>query len=139
MPIDERWDRLSDDDWSRFARDRTRQLRHGEKEGERDWGQSVVMMNFTARPEQQWKFILAAVEHAESRDELKHIAAGPIEHILGRHGEDWIAEAEAEAANSPKFADAMIGVWRNRMSDKVWARVQAIQQRAASHEPPDFA
>src|SRR5262245_39294087 len=96
MPIDERWDRLSDDDWSSFARDWVRQLRHGWQEGERDWGESVAMMNFTARPEQQWKFILAAVRHAQSDEELGHIAAGPVEHLLGWHGEKYIARIESE-------------------------------------------
>ena len=60
------------------------------REGGRDYDQSVVMMNFTARPEQQWKFILAAVNHANSDDELGHLAAGPIEHLLGWHGEKFI-------------------------------------------------
>ena len=50
-----------------------------------DIGEAVVLMNFTARPESQWEFILAAVAFAESDDELAHIAAGPVEHLLGWH------------------------------------------------------
>src|SRR5690349_15367651 len=104
MPIDERWDQLGDDDWSNFARDWVHQLRDGHREGDRDWGQSVTMMNFTARPAQQWKFILAAVEQATTDDELGHIAAGPMEHLLGWHGEEYITAVETQAASDPKFA-----------------------------------
>ena len=58
---------------------------------ESDVGQAVVMMNFTADPDQQWQFVRSAVAHAKSDDELGHIAAGPVEHLLGRHGESLIA------------------------------------------------
>jgi hypothetical protein len=130
MPIDERWDRIGDDDWSHFARDWVRQLRLGVQEGERDWGDTVTMMNFLARPEHQWKFILLAVGHAQTDDELAHIAAGPIEHLLGSHGEKYIAAIESQAASDAKFAKAMTGVWRHMMSDEIWNRVQIIQQQA---------
>lgn len=131
MPIDERWDDLSDEDWTGFAHAWVEQLRFGVREGQDDYGQSVVMMNFTARPEQQWQFILAAVEHAETDDELGHIAAGPIEHLLGSHGEKFIADVESLAQADEKFARALTGVWNYKMSDDVWARVQQIQSRAS--------
>jgi hypothetical protein len=130
MPIDERWDHLDDDDWSNFARDWVHQLRDGQREGERDWGESVTMMNFTARPEHQWKFILAAVGHATTDDELGHIAAGLIEHLLGWHGEKYISAFEKQAASDPKFAKTITGVWNYMMTDDVWNRVQSIQRQA---------
>jgi hypothetical protein len=71
MPVDERWDHLSDEEWAAFAQAWVEQLRSGRREGERDWGETVTMMNFTARPQQQWKFILAAAAVAESDDELR--------------------------------------------------------------------
>jgi hypothetical protein len=77
MPIAERWDQLGASDWDAFARSWIAELRGVSSESQRDAGQSVVMMNFTAKPEHQWQFILAAVTHA-SNDELDHIAAGPI-------------------------------------------------------------
>ena len=129
MPIDERWDRLSDEDWSNFARVWVEQLRTGVQEGQRDYGDSVVMMNFTARPEQQWKFLIAAVNHADSDDELGHIAAGPMEHLLGWHGEQFIDDFELHAATDPKLARAVTGLYQYKMSDAIWARVRAIQER----------
>jgi len=129
MPIDERWDGLSDEDWSGFAKAWVEQLRFGVPDGDRDYGESVTMMNFTARPEQQWKFIVAAVKHAESDDELGHIAAGPIEHLLGRHGDQYIVSVESLAQVDEKFARTMTGVWKYKMSDDNWSRVQAIQSK----------
>jgi hypothetical protein len=132
MPIDERWDHVSDEDWSGFAKAWVEQLRSGRREGERDWDETVTMMNFTARPQQQWKFIVAAAAVAESDDELGYIAAGPIEHLLGRHGAEFIAKVEELAATDKKFARAMTGVEKYTLSDEIWARVQALQ----SHTTP---
>lgn len=128
MPIDERWDRLTDEQWQDFARDFLRQLREGEHEGDPDLGLSCVQMSFTARPEHQWKFILLVIRDAQSDDELGHIAAGPLEHVIGWHGEAYITAVEEQAARDPKFARAVTGVWRNNMTDEIWERVQAIQR-----------
>src|SRR5262249_38619738 len=130
MPIDKRWDELSDSDWTGFAAAWIQQLRLGVQPGERDCGDSVTMMGFTARPEQQWKFLLAAVAEAETDHELGHIAAGPIEYLLGKHGNDYINSVEERAAEDAKFARAVAMAWKYTMSDDVWARVQVIQQRA---------
>jgi hypothetical protein len=132
MPIAERWDQLSASDWDAFARSWIAELRGVSSESQRDAGQSVVMMNFTARPEHQWQFILAAVTHA-SDDELGDIAAGPVEHLLGKHGERYIEKVEQRAEADPKFARMLAGVWKHLMTDEVWARVQALKAR---YTPP---
>ena len=36
--------------------------------------------------------------------ELAHIAAGPVECLLGHHGAEFIDEVEKEAATDPQFA-----------------------------------
>jgi hypothetical protein len=129
MSIAERWGQLSAADWDAFARSWIAELR-GVSSESCDAGQSVVMMNFTAKPEHQWQFILAAVTHA-SNDELGHIAAGPIEHLLGKHGEQYIEKVEQRAEADPKFARMLAGVWKHLMTDEVWARVQALKSRYA--------
>ncbi len=128
MPIDKRWDQLSASDWDAFARSWIAELRGGPTDTEDDVGQSVVMMNFTARPEHQWQFILAAIPHA-SDEELGHIAAGPVEHILGKHGEKYIEKVEQRAEADPKFARMLAGVWKYMVTDEVWARVEALKAR----------
>lgn len=131
MPIVERWDQLSAADWDAFARSWIAELRGVGSESQPGAGQSVVMMNFTARPERQWQFILAAVAHA-SGDELGHIAAGPIEHLLGKHGEQYIEKVEQHAEADPKFARMLTDVWKYMMTDEVWARVEALKARHAA-------
>ncbi|NUQ63841.1 MAG: hypothetical protein HUU20_15295 [Pirellulales bacterium] len=75
MPIDDRWQRLEPLDWEAFARKWLAELRGTPEDAESDVGQSVIMMNFTATPEQQWRFTQAAVSQARSDDELGHIAS----------------------------------------------------------------
>ena len=128
MPIDERWDQLSPSDWDAFAQSWIAELRGARSDPDDDVGQSVVMMNFTGRPEHQWQFILAAIAHA-SEEELGHIAAGPVEHLLGKHGDKYIDEVERRTESDPKFARMMSGVWKYMMTDEVWARVEALKAR----------
>ena len=128
MPIDDRWDQLSASDWEAFARSWIAELRDSPTDADDDVGQSVVMMNFTAKPEHQWQFILAAITHA-SDEELGHIAAGPVEHLLGKHGENYIEKVEQRAEADPKFARMLAGVWKYMMKDEVWARVEALKAK----------
>ena len=128
MPIDERWNQLDVSDWDAFAQSWIAELRGIPSDSEANVCQSVVMMNFTARPEHQWQFILAAIAHA-SDDELGHIAAGPMEHLLGKHGDKYIEKVEQRAEADPRFARMLAGVWKYMMSDHVWARVEALKAK----------
>ena len=131
MSLKERWDQLSPSDWEAFARSWIAELRGIQADPDKVIGQSVVMMNFTARPEHQWQFILAAIAHA-SEDELGDIAAGPVEHLLGKHGDRYIEEVEQRAEADPKFARMLSGVWKYTMSEDVWARVEALKARLSA-------
>lgn len=129
MPIDDRWSQLEKADWEAFAGAWLAKLRGEPEDPDADVGQSVVMMNFTAAPEHQWQFLLAAVRQAESDEELSQIAAGPMEHLLGWHGADYIDAVEAQAATDPKFARMLGSVWKYMMNDDIWERVQALKMR----------
>lgn len=144
MPIDSRWDRLSPVDWDRFAQAWIVDLRKRRGNGDTpecvdeeptnevsNIAQSVVMMNFTARAAHQWQFILCAMKYA-SDDELGDVAAGPFEHLLGNHGDQYIEPVETLAATDPRFAAMIAKAWQYMMSDEVWARIQAIQARVRS-------
>jgi len=127
MPIDDRWDRLTPTQWDDFAKAWLEEQRDGGNSNGSDLGQSVVWMSFTARPDQQWQFILAAVGHAQSNHDLGNIAAGTMEHLLGWYGNEFIAHVEEQAAIDSKFARMLTGVWKYKMSDEIWERVRAIQ------------
>ncbi|HEX8257794.1 MAG TPA: hypothetical protein VF589_09175 [Allosphingosinicella sp.] len=75
----------------------------------------------------QWAFLKAAVDCAETNGELRAVAAGPFEHLLGSHGEHYIAQVESRCREDGKFARMTTAAWRHRMGDDVWRRVQAIQ------------
>jgi len=122
------WSHLSAQDWATFARSWLAELQGAPNEHGREYGQKVVLMNFTATAEQQWTFIQVAVEHARSDDELGAIAAGPLEHLLGRHGDEYIGSVESLASASVSFARTLTGMNQYMMSESTWARVQRMQQ-----------
>lgn len=103
------------------------EVRSGKEPADDDARSAVVLMNFTAPPEVQWAFLEAAVEGSVGDEELYALAAGPFEHLLGFHGDDYIARVEAKCRTEPKFARMTTGAYRHLMNDDVWSRVQAIQ------------
>lgn len=129
--IDKSWNELSPSQWQKFAEDWLAEIREENTNEESELGESVVRMNFTATPDLQWNFILLTVSLAKTDEELSLIAAGPIEHLLGWHGENYIELVEEQAAIDPKFARALTGVWRYMMSDEIWSRVKALQEQVS--------
>jgi hypothetical protein len=89
--------------------------------------QRITAMTFMSKPESQWEVILEAVRQASDDDDLGHIAAGPIEGLLGRHGPAWIERVETQAQQDQKFARAITGVWKYTMNDDVWERVKTVK------------
>ena len=136
--MDTRWDELEDAEWDQFAKCWLNGL--ADRDGgdlpelprildeDQDAGGYVVQMNFTASHESQWKFIMAAFENAPD-DQLGHIAAGPVEHLMWMHGDAYIERIEQFASSNPRFAQMIDGCWQHKMSDDVWRRVEAIQNR----------
>jgi hypothetical protein len=80
-------------------------------------------------PEDALHAILAILSRDGSTEILEVLSAGPLEDLLAYNGEAIIAKVEAEARRNSAFAGLLGGVWKNRMSDHVWARVQAVWDR----------
>jgi hypothetical protein len=80
-------------------------------------------------PEEAWKVILSIWFLDQSQATMQNLSAGPIEDLLSQHGEKMISHLESEAKRDPSFAKLRGGVWRNRMSDEVWYRLQAVWDR----------
>jgi len=139
VKIDQRWDALSEADWRQFVAcwfDGLAERDEGSLpplpkiiDEDHDAGQYVVQMNFTASHENQWKFIETAFDMASCAN-LGDIAAGPIEHILWKHGDIYIDRIEAMSESNPQFAAMMAECWQHKMSDSIWKRVQTIQNRS---------
>jgi hypothetical protein len=128
MPIDERWLKCGPDDLRWLAQAWLSELGSEDAEEGRA-GDSVTMMGFTAPPDVLWQFLLIVVECAESDDELGHIAAGPVEYLLGKHGESYIDKVEEQANRDQKFARTLTGAWKYLMTDEVWNRLRRIQKQ----------
>lgn len=132
---DERWDNLTDAEWNAFAYAWNSEL-SGElpsvplpalpwllKDPPKAASEYVVPMNFTASPDAQWKFIVAAFLSGNERTD-EHLAAGPVEHLLGGYGDQYIESFEKLAADDPRFAKMLKGCNQYRMSDDVWRRLR---------------
>jgi hypothetical protein len=94
----------------------------------------VVGLCFFGHPDTIWKFIIDAMEVAETDDHLAKIAAGPVEHLLAHYG-SLIPLFERMASRDPRFARMLTGAWRHRMSDDVWMRLRRLQATARDPLP----
>lgn len=80
------------------------------------------------KPDLAWQAILEIVKARPSAEVLSNLAAGPLEDLLCRHGESFIARIEQEAERSVEFKRLLAGVWRRRMDQSVWDRVERIRR-----------
>jgi hypothetical protein len=95
------------------------------------WNRSSDYMDeaVESHPIEAWKMILAIHALDQSRQIQQVLSAGPIEDLLVKHGDEMIAIVEAEAGRDPTFAKVLGGVWKNRMTDEVWSRLQGVWDR----------
>jgi len=85
-------------------------------------------------PENAWLVIDSARRMTQDDRMLANIAAGPLENLLSKHGEQFIDRVEALAKADEHFAYLMTGVWeRNKMSESLVARIKAIANLAKRH------
>ena len=126
-PIDDRFDAISETEWSSFADSWLAELDDGGGLSS-EYSNKVTYMKFFARPKHLWTFILLTTERAETDHQLGHIAAGLVERLLGRYGEDYIGVVEQRAHADPRFAKALTGAWKHLMTDDIWRRVQILQE-----------
>ena len=137
---DPRWDNVTDAEWDAFASAWNFELL-GElptsplpalpwllDDPPSEASEYVVPMNFTASPEAQWKFIVAAFLSGNKRTHA-HLAAGPVEHLLGNHGDRYIDPIENMAADDPRFAKMLNGCNQYQMSGEVWRRLCIARER----------
>jgi hypothetical protein len=132
--IDPRWDDLTDDQWAQFAMAWIAELNGSEAmpplpnlpwlfdDPPKLASEYVVPMNFTASPGAQWNFIVAAYRHGNEPSH-SHLAAGPLEHFLSKHGDRYIALVEELADVDPAFAQMLKGCYQHQMSAQVWRRL----------------
>jgi hypothetical protein len=81
------------------------------------------------QPELLLDFVLQVLALKPSVEVIEVLSAGPLEDYLGKLGQQVINQVEVLAKSNPDFAKLLGGVWKGRMSDDVWNRVQAVWDR----------
>lgn len=77
-------------------------------------------------PEACWR-IIQVILHLDSSDEiLSNLAAGPVEDLLGSHGEKFIERIETAASEDASFRKLLAAVWENNIPQEIWTRVKKV-------------
>lgn len=77
-------------------------------------------------PESCWEVIHLIRQLDGSEKILANLAAGPLEDLLVRHGNDFIDRIESLAEKDPQFKKLLGAVWQQDMPDAIWKRVKAV-------------
>lgn len=78
-------------------------------------------------PDVCWEIILEILHTPHHESVTWQLAAGPLEDLLARHGDEFIDRVEARAKVDPTFKDLLGGVWQNATSSPIWACVESIR------------
>jgi hypothetical protein len=108
----------------------TKEFRETRGDTEHWWAAEKIWEMERNEPESLWTLILLIHSSApEDAVIVENLAAGPLEMLLVHHGSKMIGLVEEEAERNLRFANLLGGVWKNQMTDEIWARVQAVQDR----------
>ena len=83
-------------------------------------------------PNDAFEFILAVLERDISNATLAILSAGPLESLLRKHGPRIIGRVERRARRDANFTKLLGHVWKDAMSNKIWARVQCVRERQSA-------
>ncbi|MEM8945414.1 MAG: DUF6869 domain-containing protein [Planctomycetota bacterium] len=141
--LDPRWDALPSKDWDGFAKAWIAEISGVEPPALPELPQIfpddpitsasefVVPMNFTASAESQWRFIEVVFRHGND-ETMGHLAAGPVEHLLSKHGDEYIERIETLAQSDPGFASMLSTCRKHLMSEAVWQRLCRARNKPES-------
>lgn len=76
-------------------------------------------------PKKAWRIIINLTKSTSNESLLAFIAAGPIEDLLVRHPE-MIDQIEHDALKNMKVCEILDCVWKNKMSNETWEKLQRI-------------
>jgi len=82
-------------------------------------------------PETTWRLVKIACDAALPDDRAAFFAAGPVEDLLGLHGDVAWPWVEEEARRNAGLRRLLALVWRGAMSDDVWRRFEALRAKLA--------
>ena len=98
-----------------------------EEWAEESWSWATGLLNFLLQhqPESAWLLINQLVSAAEDDDELRCVAAGPLEDLLAAYGPQFVERVEHEAKSSERFRTCLAGLWGHaRFESSIYERVR---------------
>lgn len=125
---DAHWGKLTEEQWQHLAEEYLLEIHASIEAPEAEvgteqfdkanrWGLIVMELGLWGPPQLLWNFILRVTPMAETDPELGEIAAGVIEYLLGRAGDEFIDAVERQANTDAKFARAPTGCNQYLMTD----------------------
>jgi hypothetical protein len=114
---------------SALVRDYIKYFHLPEEEKERShyyWADDKLYYLVQDEPETAWAAIEEIIRVDASDAMLAYVAAGPIEHLLVQHGDEFIERIEQSARRDPTFRKMLGAVWRSLISEEVWKRLKAV-------------
>lgn len=80
-------------------------------------------------PEACWRMIELAAAMDLTEFQACLLAAGPLEDLLGYHGEQFIERVETATRRESGMRTIVAGVWKGIMPAPIWARFLAMRER----------
>lgn len=91
------------------------------------WAYNVLESTLVYKdPQLSWSLILKILKSDLSDRVFSMLAAGPLEDLLGEHGDTIVPLVDKEAKKNPKFLKLLGGVWKNSISDENWKHIQSL-------------
>lgn len=89
-----------------------------------NWPNDLLWNFCESSPELAWELIESIIETDNNEIILANLAAGPLEDLLSKHGEKFIDRLEIKLRKYPEYRRLIKFLWRNDISDPVWARLE---------------
>ena len=80
-------------------------------------------------PETAWDLIITILRQDNSDTIVANLGAGPLEDLLGTHGDTFIQRVEELAKRDESFRKVVGCVWQNEIPNAIWMRVKAISSQ----------
>ena len=90
------------------------------------WAYSCLDELIDRDPLSSFEVIKKILEINETDIILSNLAAGPLEDLLCRHGNEVINHVVKSAKDSQRFKRLLGAVWQNSIPEPIWAQVKAV-------------
>jgi len=81
-----------------------------------------------------WEVNIELIKRCQSIAELSYVAAGPVEDMLNRLGDDEVGAVLKRASEDPRWRYAIAGTYTSRMTTRLAAAIERIQRENTAHE-----